>query len=121
MSHQRPSAQLKPAKRRSRAKSKVTSNFRKPEYFAAVRKAKEYIRAGDIFQVVISQRFSAKTSATPFEIYRQLRAVNPSPYLFYLQMNDVAVVGSSPEMLVKGAGTRSILPADCRNGAARQR
>jgi anthranilate synthase component 1 len=90
--------------RRKRAKSKITSNFRKPEYFAAVRKAKEYIRAGDIFQVVISQRFSAKTSATPFEIYRQLRAVNPSPYLFYLQMNDVAVVGSSPEMLVKVQG-----------------
>src|SRR5271170_747841 len=91
-------------RRRKRAGSKVTSNFRKPEYFAAVRKAKEYIRAGDIFQVVISQRFSAKTSATPFEIYRQLRAVNPSPYLFYLQMNDVAVVGSSPEMLVKVQG-----------------
>ena len=85
----------KGAKRRKRAK---------PEYFAAVRKAKGYIRAGDIFQVVISQRFSAKTSATPFEIYRQLRAVNPSPYLFYLQMNDVAVVGSSPEMLVKVQG-----------------
>src|SRR5208282_1973671 len=95
---------VKPAKRRARAKSELTSNFRKPEYFAAVRKAKEYIRAGDIFQVVISQRFSAKTSATPFEIYRQLRAVNPSPYLFYLQMNDVAVVCSSPEMLVKVQG-----------------
>jgi len=94
----------KPAKRKKRAKSPVTSNFRKPEYFAAVRKAKEYIRAGDIFQVVVSQRFSAKTSATPFEIYRQLRAVNPSPYLFYLQMSDVAVVGSSPEMLVKVQG-----------------
>ncbi len=66
--------------------------------------AKEYIRAGDIFQVVISQRFSAKTKAPPFEIYRQLRALNPSPYLFYLQMNDVAVVGSSPEMLVKVRG-----------------
>jgi anthranilate synthase component 1 len=94
----------KQAKRKKRAKSSVTSNFRKQEYFAAVRKAKEYIRAGDIFQVVVSQRFSAKTSATPFEIYRQLRAVNPSPYLFYLQMNDVAVVGSSPEMLVKVQG-----------------
>jgi len=90
--------------RRKRGKPKVTSNFRKSEYFSAVRKAKEYIRAGDIFQVVVSQRFSAKTSATPFEIYRQLRAVNPSPYLFYLQMSDIAVVGSSPEMLVKVQG-----------------
>jgi len=85
-------------------KLKLSSNFAKPAYLAAVRKAKEYIRAGDIFQVVISQRFSAKTKAPPFEIYRQLRALNPSPYLFYLQMNDVAVVGSSPEMLVKVQG-----------------
>jgi anthranilate synthase component 1 len=69
-----------------------------------VRKAKQYIRAGDIFQVVLSQRFSAQAQANPFEIYRQLRALNPSPYLFYLQLNDVAVVGSSPEMLVKVQG-----------------
>ena len=85
-------------------KLRVTSNFRRPEYLAAVRKAKQYIRAGDIFQVVLSQRFSAKTKADPFEIYRELRAVNPSPYLFFLQMNDVAIVGSSPEMLVKVQG-----------------
>jgi anthranilate synthase component 1 len=83
---------------------KVSSNFRKAEYLAAVRKAKAYIRAGDIFQVVISQRFSSKVQADPFEIYRELRALNPSPYLFYLHMNDVDVVGSSPEMLVKVQG-----------------
>src|SRR5215467_8878111 len=82
----------------------VASNFKKPAYLAAVRKAKEYIRAGDVFQVVISQRFSAKTEAEPFQIYRELRALNPSPYLFFLQLNDVAVVGSSPEMLVKVQG-----------------
>jgi anthranilate synthase component 1 len=82
----------------------VTSNFRKAEYLAAVRKAKAYIRAGDIFQVVISQRFSTKVQAESFEIYRELRALNPSPYLFYLHMNDVDVVGSSPEMLVKVQG-----------------
>jgi anthranilate synthase component 1 len=86
------------------SKPKVASNFRRAEYLAAVRKAKQYIRAGDIFQVVLSQRFSAKTKAQPFEIYRELRALNPSPYLFFLQMNDVAVVGSSPEMLVKVQG-----------------
>jgi anthranilate synthase component 1 len=83
---------------------RVTSNFRREEYLDAVRKAKNYIRAGDIFQVVVSQRFSAKTRADPFQIYRELRALNPSPYLFYLHMNDVAVVGSSPEMLVKVQG-----------------
>jgi anthranilate synthase component 1 len=82
----------------------ISSNFKKPAYLAAVKRAKEYIRAGDIFQVVISQRFSAKTQAEPFQIYRELRALNPSPYLFFLQLNDVAVVGSSPEMLVKVQG-----------------
>ena len=91
----------KPGKGR---KLKVRSNFRPSEYRDAVRKAKRYIRAGDIFQVVLSQRFSAKTKANPFEIYRELRALNPSPYPFFLQMNDVAIVGTSPEMLVKVQG-----------------
>ena len=83
---------------------KITSNFRRSEYMAAVRKCKNYIRAGDIFQVVLSQRFSAKTKAAPFDVYRELRALNPSPYLFFLQMHDIHVVGSSPEMLVKVQG-----------------
>jgi anthranilate synthase component 1 len=102
-----PAAAEQPQKepsRNKRAALKVDSNFRRPEYLAAVRKSQEYIRAGDVFQVVISQRFSAKTSAEPFQIYRELRALNPPPYLFYLQMNDVSVVGSSPEMLVKVQG-----------------
>ena len=94
----------KSSKASQRAPLKVKSNFRRPEYLDVVRKAKRYIRAGDIFQVVLSQRFSVKAQANPFEIYRQLRALNPSPYLFYLQLNDVAVVGSSPEMLVKVQG-----------------
>ncbi len=93
----------KPAKRKQ-AKLKVESNFKRQEYLNVVEKAKKYIRAGDIFQVVVSQRFSAKTKAAPFSVYRELRALNPSPYLFYLQMNDVHVVGSSPEMLVKVQG-----------------
>jgi len=95
-------------KRKSGAKEtaalEINSNFKKSAYLAAVKKAKEYIRAGDIFQVVVSQRFSAKTEAEPFQIYRELRALNPSPYLFFLQLNEVAVVGSSPEMLVKVQG-----------------
>jgi len=94
----------KEAKAKKRAPLRVKSNFRRGEYLAVVRKAKAYIRAGDIFQVVLSQRFSAKTQADPFEVYRELRALNPSPYLFYLQLNDVCVVGSSPEMLVKVRG-----------------
>jgi anthranilate synthase component I len=85
---------------------KITSNFRRQEYQEAIRTAQQYIRAGDVFQVVISQRFSAKTKAAPFDVYRQLRALNPSPYLFYLHMNDVHVVGSSPEMLVKVQGNQ---------------
>jgi anthranilate synthase component I len=99
-----PSELPKKEKKKRRAPLRVTSNFRRSEYLEAVHKAKNYIRAGDIFQVVISQRFSAKTHAAPFDVYRELRALNPSPYLFYLQMNDVAVVGSSPEMLVKVQG-----------------
>jgi len=94
----------KPSKSARRGSVKVSSNFRRPEYLEIVRKAKQYIRAGDVFQVVLSQRFSAETKANPFEVYRQLRALNPSPYLFFLQLNDIAVVGSSPEMLVKVQG-----------------
>jgi len=93
-----------PSKASKPATLKVNSNFRRSEYLDIVRKAKKYIRAGDIFQVVLSQRFSAKAQAEPFEVYRQLRALNPSPYLFCLQLNDVAIVGSSPEMLVKVQG-----------------
>ncbi len=103
---EQPEAAERPRKEASQTgrKLKVSSNFRRPEYLAAVRKAKHYIRAGDIFQVVLSQRFSAKSKAQPFDVYRELRALNPSPYLFFLQMNDVAVVGSSPEMLVRVRG-----------------
>jgi anthranilate synthase component 1 len=83
---------------------RVTSNFRHGAYLAAVRKAKRYIRAGDIFQVVLSQRFAARTTANPFAIYRALRVVNPSPYMYFLKLGEAAVVGSSPEMLVKVQG-----------------
>jgi anthranilate synthase component I len=96
---------LPPQQRARRAGPlRIRSNFTKARYLAAVRKAKAYIRAGDIFQVVPSQRFSAETRADPFEIYRALRVVNPSPYLYFLRLDDVSVVGSSPEMLVKVQG-----------------
>ena len=95
-----------PRQRRApRAKPvRVESNMTKRQFVSAVNKAKEYILAGDAFQVVVSQRFSAKVSADPFEIYRALRVVNPSPYLYFLKLDDVSVVGSSPEMLVKVQG-----------------
>jgi anthranilate synthase component 1 len=66
-----------------------------------VRKAQEYIVAGDIIQVVLSQRFERPTSAHPFDVYRALRAINPSPYMFYLDLGEVQLVGTSPEMLVR--------------------
>jgi len=68
---------------------------------AAVDRAKEYIRAGDIFQVVLSQRFQSDISASPFEIYRALRMINPSPYLYFLKHNDKCLLGSSPEALLR--------------------
>jgi anthranilate synthase component I len=82
----------------------VKSNMTKAQFTGAVRKAKSYIRAGDAFQIVLSQRFEARTNADPFAIYRALRVVNPSPYLYCLKLGDVSVVGSSPEMLVKVQG-----------------
>jgi anthranilate synthase component I len=82
-------------------KLRVRSNMTKAKFEGAVKKAKSYIRAGDAFQIVVSQRFEAQTQAEPFEIYRALRVVNPSPYLYFLKLGDVSVVGSSPEMLVK--------------------
>jgi anthranilate synthase component I len=95
-----------PRQRHSRSSGpvRIESNMTKPQFTAAVRKAKAYIRAGDVFQVVASQRFSARVKADPFEIYRALRVVNPSPYLYFLKLDDVSVVGSSPEMLVKVQG-----------------
>jgi anthranilate synthase component 1 len=81
----------------------------KPEYEAAVRKAKDYIRAGDAFQIVLSQRTERPTSASAVEIYRALRRVNPSPYLFLLELGELALIGSSPETLVKAEGRRASL------------
>ena len=77
------------------------SNIDQNVYCDNVETAKKHIRAGDIFQVVLSQRFSMPITCDPFDIYRALRCINPSPYLFFLRMDDVCLVGSSPEMLVK--------------------
>ncbi len=78
------------------------SNFTPEDFEMAVRQAKEYIAAGDIFQVVLSQRLSRRTKADPFTIYRALRMLNPSPYMFYLELpDDLRLIGASPEMLVR--------------------
>lgn len=86
---------------RRKKKPVLKSNFTQPLYEEAVLKAKEYIRAGDIFQVVPSQRFEAKISVEPFQIYRALRLINPSPYMYFLRCGDATVVGASPEVMVR--------------------
>lgn len=78
-----------------------SSNFQKADFLKAVDRCKEYIRAGDIFQVVISQRLKTQTRANPFDIYRVLRVINPSPYMFYLKLGSLKLIGSSPEVMVK--------------------
>jgi len=77
------------------------SNFRREQFETAVEKCKEYIRAGDIFQVVISQRFQVQTAADPYDIYRTLRVINPSPYMFFLKCGSFHLVGASPEVMVR--------------------
>lgn len=77
------------------------SNTPPEHYFAMVEKAKEYIRAGDIFQVVLSQRFETPFELPPFSLYRALRRINPSPYLYFLNFEGFSIVGSSPEILVR--------------------
>lgn len=82
-------------------KIEITSNTPREEYAAMVRKAQDYIAAGDIFQVVLSQRFSADFTLPPTALYRALRRTNPSPYMYFLDFGDFAVAGSSPEILVR--------------------
>jgi anthranilate synthase component 1 len=85
----------------------LTSNMPRQQYESAVRQAKEYIAAGDIFQVVLSQRLNRPTQADPFSIYRALRRLNPSPYMFFLNLGGdlpIHIIGSSPEMLVRLQG-----------------
>lgn len=79
----------------------IVANMTPEEYQAAVRAAKEYIRAGDVIQVVLSQRFSFPLEVEPFGIYRALRVVNPSPYMYFLRLGGIQVAGASPEMLVR--------------------
>ena len=99
------------------------SNFTQAEFEAAVRKCVEYIRAGDIFQVVLSQRLEVPLRTHPFEIYRTLRVVNPSPFMFYVRTPSVTLVGSSPEVMVRvvdGQVTVRPLAGTRRRGATEE-
>ena len=80
---------------------KVKSNTSKSKFLRMVNKAKEYIKIGDIFQVVLSQRFEAKLSKKPLEIYKKLRVTNPSPFMFFFNFEDFQIIGASPEILVR--------------------
>ncbi|OFI06084.1 anthranilate synthase component 1 [Clostridium acetireducens DSM 10703] len=84
------------------------SNFSEEEFCSIVNKAKEYIKKGDVLQVVLSQRLIADFNSNPFDVYRRLRSKNPSPYLFYIDFQDFQVVGSSPESLVSVKGDKVI-------------
>ena len=104
-------AGLGPALRRASRKNilgslKVQARTARADYSRSVERCKEYIAAGDIFQVVLSQRFDFSPGVAPFDLYRALRQVNPSPYLYFLRMGDTCILGSSPEMLVRVTGRK---------------
>jgi anthranilate synthase component 1 len=95
----RPLPQARPPA--GRPHSEPASNVTKPEFVRMVRRAKEYIAAGDVFQVVLSQRLQTPVAASPTDLYRALRVINPSPYMYLLRLGPLAVVGASPEVLVR--------------------
>jgi anthranilate synthase component 1 len=101
---------LSPAVWRKSAKAsgelKVQARTRREDFLSGVERCKEYIAAGDIFQVVLSQRLDFTPGVAPFDLYRALRQVNPSPYLYFLRMGDTHILGSSPEMLVRVTGRK---------------
>jgi len=94
-----------PRARRGR-RGRWSASISEPRYKETVRRAQEYIRAGDVFQVVLSQRFERRAAAPPFSIYRALRRINPSPYMYFLDFGEVTLAGASPEMLVRVEGDR---------------
>ncbi|RMF88293.1 MAG: anthranilate synthase component I [Nitrospinota bacterium] len=85
----------------SSSTGEIRSNFKQEEFESIVRRAKEYIAAGDIFQVVLAQRLEVDLDVHPFNVYRALRTINPSPYMFYLKFGAVKLIGASPEVLVR--------------------
>ncbi len=85
----------------NKVKTKVKSNISKQKFLSNVKKAKKYIKIGDIFQVVLSQRFETKLSKNPIEIYKKLRKTNPSPFMYFFNFKDFQIIGASPEILVR--------------------
>src|SRR5262249_1496818 len=83
---------------------RIQANQTREQFEASVRKIQEDIAAGEIYQAVLSQRFDVTTSASPFDVYRALRHVNPSPYMYFIRIGQNAIVGASPEMLVRVEG-----------------
>jgi anthranilate synthase component 1 len=91
--------------------TEISSNLTREEFEANVEKARQYITEGEAIQIVLSQRLSRRTNAHPFDIYRALRGINPSPYMFFLDLNDFQIIGSSPEILVRATeGTVTTRP-----------
>ncbi len=97
---------LSRSERREAAPLEVTANQTQETYEGAVRKIQDEIAAGEIYQAVLSQRFDTTTVASPFDVYRALRHINPSPYMYFIRMGRDAIVGASPEMLVRVEGSR---------------
>ena len=101
------------AEHRGDAAAPLASNMTREQHAAMVARAMEYIRAGDIFQVVLGQRFERRSKADPFDVYRALRAVNPSPYMVYMQAEGCILVASSPEILcrvrARGEGSCAVM------------
>ncbi|MFQ5822974.1 MAG: anthranilate synthase component I [bacterium] len=96
--------EVPPMKNCTSISTEVSSNLTKSDFYQAVSTVKGYIEAGDIFQVVLSQKFQKEINLDPFNIYRALRVINPSPYLYFIKINEMCIIGSSPELLVRVEG-----------------
>jgi anthranilate synthase component 1 len=97
---------LSRSERRAGTALTITSNQTQAQYETAVRTIQEHIAAGEVYQAVLSQRFDTETAASPFDVYRALRHINPSPYMFFIRHGKQAIIGASPEMLVRVEGSR---------------
>ena len=98
-----------PGRRSGGMVSPPTAEFERGEFLAAVDRTRDHIRAGDVFQLVLSIRFAGETEVDPFEVYRALRLLNPSPYMYFLDLGDRSIAGSSPEALVRLEGRQAAL------------
>jgi anthranilate synthase component 1 len=105
----KPVRPVKTSRKKSNINLKLKSNLTKKQFVEAVEKSKHYVKIGDIIQVVLSQRFERKSDVEPFDVYRALRVINPSPYMYYIDTGDTEIVGSSPEILVRVEDKKIVL------------